>query len=474
LQINLRYDSSVALAPTGFKAAMAAAAQYLDTLIINPITVTIQVGYGEDGGIPLDNGVLGEGGPDDINTLSYAQVVKYLTAAATTANAKTALANLPAKDPTDGAGFQVSDAQEEAWGLLPASGVQFGTTLDAGSVGFATTSNANFSYSTTGSANPQQYSFLGVAEHELTHALGRISNLDTPGVDGQMAVMDLYQYTAKGDLAPVNGDAITSYFSINGGITNLGTFDTSSDSADWADPHAADSFNAFSSPGEVNPVSSTDSTLMNVLGFEVACFATGTCIATLRGEVAVETLRAGEDVAVTVDGRAARILWVGRRRVALSRHPRPQDVMPVRVRAGAAAPGQPARDLLLSPDHAVFQDGVLIPVRHLVNGLTIVQEPAEEITYWHVELDRHDVILAEGLPCESFLDTGNRGAFENGGQVVHLHPDFAQRLWDADSCAPLVIAGPELERVDTRLKLRAAHGPERPRAGWGRMDSDAS
>ena len=132
------------------------------------------------------------------------------------------------------------------------------------------------------------------------------------------------------------------------------------------------------------------------------CFMRGTSILTARGDVPVQALRAGEDRVVTRDGRLAPVAWVGWREFEAARHPRPADVMPVRVRAGAIAPGRPRRDLLLSPDHALALDGVLIPVRYLVNGATIVQEAWQgRIAYYHVELDRHDVLLAEGVAAES-------------------------------------------------------------------------
>ncbi len=193
-----------------------------------------------------------------------------------------------------------------------------------------------------------------------------------------------------------------------------------------------------------------------------ACFAAGTAIATATGTVEVSRLHPGDMVRLARGGMAA-VRWVGRRRVDCARHSRPWDVLPVRVRAGAFAPGVPARDLRLSPDHAVFADGdaeagapgVLIPVRHLLNGSTVVQERAGAVTYFHVELAAHDVILAEGLPCESYLDTGNRGAFANGGAAVDLHPHFARRIWAGRGCAEMATAGPRVAAARRRLRERA-------------------
>jgi hypothetical protein len=174
----------------------------------------------------------------------------------------------------------------------------------------------------------------------------------------------------------------------------------------------------------------------------VPCFATGTHIATPGGAVAVEDLRAGMSV-LNAAGAAMAIQWIGSRRTDCSRHPRPAEVRPVRIHKNSFGAGKPRCDLILSPDHSVYLDGVLIPVRHLVDGVSVSQEATTEITYWHVELTRHDIILAEGLACESYLDTGNRRAFSGGG-VVDLHPDFAHYVWEAEGCAPLVVCGPKL------------------------------
>jgi hypothetical protein len=111
--------------------------------------------------------------------------------------------------------------------------------------------------------------------------------------------------------------------------------------------------------------------------------------------------------------------------------------------------------VLLSPDHAVFIDGALIPIRYLVNGSSIARQQVDEVTYCHVELPAHGVILAEGLPCESYLDTGNRSAFANGGLAVQMHPNFALGIWQARACAPLVSDGAELEAARSYLLERA-------------------
>jgi hypothetical protein len=190
--------------------------------------------------------------------------------------------------------------------------------------------------------------------------------------------------------------------------------------------------------------------------FITACFAAGTRIMGAFGPVPVEALAVGDRVR-TARGRLAPVRWLGHRRVDLARHKRPLDVMPVRVRRAAFGRGRPSRDLVLSPDHAVFFRGHLVPVRHLINGVSIVQETRERITYWHVELDRHDVILAEDLPCESYLDTGNRAAFENAAGAVQMTPDFARAVWAAEGCAPILTdpAAPRLRAMHARLLARA-------------------
>ena len=186
----------------------------------------------------------------------------------------------------------------------------------------------------------------------------------------------------------------------------------------------------------------------------VACFATGTRISTAAGSVAVQDLAVGTMVR-SVFGGLVKVKWVGMRDTDCRNHPRPWDVWPVRVARGAFGPGRPFRDLNLSPDHSIYVDGVLVPVRYLLNGATIVQVETDRVAYWHVELPSHDVILAEGLPTESYLDTGNRHAFTNGGPTVMLHPDFAMRVWEAQACTQLIVTGPKLAAIRSWLLAEA-------------------
>jgi hypothetical protein len=199
-----------------------------------------------------------------------------------------------------------------------------------------------------------------------------------------------------------------------------------------------------------------------VLSLNPPCFAAGTRIATPRGEVPVEALRMGDEVTLA-SGGAAPIVWIGLRRVDCRSHPEPHQVWPVRISRGAFAPGVPRRDLFLSPDHAVFAEGVLIPIKHLLNDESIRQVARDTVTYFHLELPAHDVVLADGLPVESYLDTGGRISFENAGRVVALFPAFSSLAWEAYGYAPLVVTGPAVDAARRRIETRARAHAVAPR-----------
>jgi hypothetical protein len=183
------------------------------------------------------------------------------------------------------------------------------------------------------------------------------------------------------------------------------------------------------------------------------CYLRGTRLRTPRGDLAVEALREG-GLVLTASGRVAPILWIGRRRYDAELAAMAPSVHPILFRAGSLGPGVPARDLRVSPLHAMFLDGKLVPAMLLVNGVSVVQErPAGEIVYFHIELDRHDVLLAEGAAAESFRDENSRDMFDNA------------RAWHGraaigPACAPKVEHGFALEAIRARIEARAGIAAE--------------
>src|SRR5579871_6072901 len=184
------------------------------------------------------------------------------------------------------------------------------------------------------------------------------------------------------------------------------------------------------------------------------CFLKGTLIRTPLGDVPVETLKIG-DLVVTASGETRSVKWVGHADIELRPHPNRRPWFPVRVAANAFGPDQPARDLYLSPGHSICADlpaDTLIPVGYLVNGATIAQVEVEEVSYWHVELDTHDLLIAENLPAESYIAMGNRASFDEADRDALTE---GRHRTHADFCRPVVTEGPLLEIVRKRLVARA-------------------
>lgn len=228
-------------------------------------------------------------------------------------------------------------------------------------------------------------------------------------------------------------------------------------------PAASPEDNTFD-PQSSEPALDTSAPYLPVIPFSFACFAAGSRILTADGEVPVETLCVGQRVVVLQGSRSGAVScvrWIGNRRIDLARHAHPGCVQPICIRANAFADGVPRRDLLVSPDHAIYVDGMLVPARLLRNGATIVREDRlRAVRYFHVELEGHAVLLAEGLPAESYLDTGNRGIFQNAEAPLVLHPDLmadaAQARRESLSCAPFAADAVRVEPLWRRLAVRAA------------------
>jgi hypothetical protein len=150
----------------------------------------------------------------------------------------------------------------------------------------------------------------------------------------------------------------------------------------------------------------------------INCFCADTKIMTTTGEKPVQDITT-EDTLLTVDGVETRVHWLGVQTINPNvRHP--GSVTPVRITSGALGDGLPKRDLRLSPDHALAIDGYLINAGALVNGTTIYREHntlSEGLTYYHIETDAHELILAEGVAAETFADFSARVDFENADEA---------------------------------------------------------
>jgi Hint domain len=167
-----------------------------------------------------------------------------------------------------------------------------------------------------------------------------------------------------------------------------------------------------------------------------SCFLPGTRIKTSEGEINIEELRIGDNV-LTASGDTKPIKFIGRRNVSRERTEPWNGEGPVKISRFAIDGKAPHSDLYVSPAHAIYIDSILIPAKYLVNGVTIVADAKPEalsLTYFHIELDTHEAILAEGLAVESFL-RDNPHAFDNADEYVRLYGSPGEPL---TSFAPYV------------------------------------
>jgi len=261
LTFNLSYDSSTASAPSGFFTAFQDAIDFYQNTYDNPITINMDVGWGEIDGRSLNPGDLGQSQTDQQGFYSYSQIVTALANNDTSAADATAFANLPATYPVANAQFVMANAEAKAYGLLAgnASGID-------GWVGFD--SAATYTFDPNNRSVAGEYDFVGLADHEISEVMGRYGLGQNGASSGRYSPIDLFRYLSAGNLdtVPANG----AYFSINGGSTVINTYNGTGggDLSDWAGA-TLDSYNHGLSSGQEEPVSAGDVTLMNVLGYNL-------------------------------------------------------------------------------------------------------------------------------------------------------------------------------------------------------------
>ncbi len=264
--ITIDWDASVASAPVGFTTDILAAVRYLETQFVDPVTMTIDVGYDEIAGSAMSSGALGES-ETFLTSASYASLIGAVQADATTATDASVLASLPSTSPIGGASYWVTSAEAEALGLVASN-----TSLD-GYVGFD--AGDGFTYgdtATNGTVAQGTYDFFATAVHELTEVMGRqmLTGETVGGPGTSYSLLDLLHYSASGarDLSAT----AAGYFSPNGGATNLGQFNivAGGDSGDWASSVGSNSFDAYSNSGVLNAITANDLTEMDALGWTPA------------------------------------------------------------------------------------------------------------------------------------------------------------------------------------------------------------
>jgi hypothetical protein len=262
LVINITWDASVATAPSSFTAGVLAAVSYLESQFSDPVTLNINVGYGEVGGTTLGSSALGSS-ETYLTNVSYAALKGAVTADATSATDQSVAASLPASSPIASAPW-VTTAQAEALGLASASGTGIN-----GYVGFSST--LPFDYDTSNGVSGGTYDFNAVVLHELTEVMGRqmLTGATIGSVANSYDLYDLLHYSAPGvrDFSA----STPGYLSADGGVSNTGTFNTASggDAGDWASAMGNDAADAFANSGVVNAFSAADLAAMDMLGWNL-------------------------------------------------------------------------------------------------------------------------------------------------------------------------------------------------------------
>ncbi|WP_051383257.1 NF038122 family metalloprotease [Bradyrhizobium sp. WSM3983] len=239
--INLIFDAAAMAAPASFRSGIQQAAAILASDLKDKITVNLKIDYSGTGGGA-------SAGPDSGYGESYSWVHSMLVNNASPGD--TTFSSLPSGSSVQGqSNVVVWNAQLKLWGVLGAND----TTTDDGSANFATDINPNL--------------LVGVALHELTHALGRVPYGSTPDI------FDLYRFTSPGvRLFQGSSTAPAAYFSLDGGNTKLADYGRNSDPSDFLNSGVQgpnDPFNEYYTGSTLQQLTTVDLTQLDALGFHI-------------------------------------------------------------------------------------------------------------------------------------------------------------------------------------------------------------
>ncbi|MBG1232234.1 NF038122 family metalloprotease [Aestuariivirga litoralis] len=241
ITFNLLFDAAAAAAPQSFRDGIAQAALLLANVITDKITVNLNIDYSGTGGGAA-------AGPDSGYYSSYSTLRSQLLASA--APGDTTFDALPVGTSIQGqSNVVVWNAQAKLFGGLAANDA----TTDDGSAYFATDISPNL--------------LVGVALHELTHALGRVPYGTAPDI------FDLFRFTSQGNRL-FNGGATApaAYFSLDGGATKLADFGRNSDPSDFLNSGVQggnDPFDEFYTGSTTQALTNVDLTILHTLGFHI-------------------------------------------------------------------------------------------------------------------------------------------------------------------------------------------------------------
>ena len=260
MNINLSFDSSVNNAPTGFVSTVKAVAQFFQSTFSDSVTMNISVGFGEVAGQTVT--ALGES-ITQLGNYSYSALKNALVADKKTADDTSATATLTAVTPLAGATYWVATAEAKALGLMGAS------SSSDGSIGFSSTAGI-FDYDQSDGIAAGKYDFFGVVAHEMSEVMGRqlMVGENFAGHANSLEPLDLFHYSGLG--ARTFSGTQAGYFSVDGGATNLASFNTNpnGDFGDWAASAGNDMGLAFGKPGVIEPFTEADLKAMDVLGWD--------------------------------------------------------------------------------------------------------------------------------------------------------------------------------------------------------------